>query len=129
MKYNKNRTNVQGSLLLIRHLPDGTIYRVKSNAVEGLSVGQDTTVPYGWASFSGKATYQEPSWPDAVGNHRFVTYVEDRNEPGIGADRFWLEIRNPSNGVVGELSLPASASSNASSLGGGNIVVPHAQGK
>jgi hypothetical protein len=35
MKYNKsNLKNIQGSLLLIRHLPDGSKYRIKSNALE-----------------------------------------------------------------------------------------------
>src|SRR5207244_6780788 len=28
MKYNRNLTNVQGSLLLIRHVADGSIYRM-----------------------------------------------------------------------------------------------------
>ena len=26
-----------------------------------------------------------PSWPEAVGNHLFTAYVEDRGEPGIRA--------------------------------------------
>ena len=39
MKYNKKGTNVMGSLLLIRHMPDGSIFRVKSNAIEGLALG------------------------------------------------------------------------------------------
>ncbi|MBW6516875.1 MAG: cadherin-like domain-containing protein, partial [ANME-2 cluster archaeon] len=38
MKYNKKGTNIQGNLLLVRHLPDGTIYRVKSNALYGLAL-------------------------------------------------------------------------------------------
>ncbi|HSF80859.1 MAG TPA: S8 family serine peptidase, partial [Anaerolineales bacterium] len=39
LKYNKRGTNVQGNLLLIRHMPDGSIYRVKSNALNGLALG------------------------------------------------------------------------------------------
>jgi hypothetical protein len=41
MKYNKKGNKVQGSFLLIRHIPDGTKYRVKSNAVDGLALGGD----------------------------------------------------------------------------------------
>ena len=33
MKYTKKATNIQGSLLLIAHLTDGSIYRIKSNAL------------------------------------------------------------------------------------------------
>ncbi len=118
MKYNKKATNIQGSLLLIRHLPDDTIYRVKSNALDGLALGEDSSVPMGWASFSGKSTYKEPSWTDPKGNFQFTAYVEDRNEPGTDVDRFWIE-------VVSGLSLPREAVANAVELGGGNIVVPH----
>jgi hypothetical protein len=34
-------------MLLIRHLEDGTIYRVKSNALYGLALGEDASVPIG----------------------------------------------------------------------------------
>ncbi len=118
MKYNKKATNIKGSLLLIRHLADDTIYRVKSNALYGLALGEDSKVPMGWASFSGKSTYQEPGWIEPIGNYEFTVYVEDRNEPGSGVDRFWIE-------VVNGLSLPREAVNNAVELGGGNIVVPH----
>jgi parallel beta-helix repeat protein len=118
MKYNKNGKNVQGNLLLIRHLPDDTIYRVKSNALYGLALGEDSKVPLGWATFSGKSTYQEPGWPEPVGNHEFIVYVEDRNEPGVGIDRFWIEVN-------GGLALPREAVDNATELQGGNLVVPH----
>jgi PKD repeat protein len=118
MKYNKKATNVQGSLLLIRHLADGTIYRVKSNALYGLALGEDSEAPMGWASFSGKSTYQEPGWPDPIGNYVFTVYVEDRNEPGTGVDRFWIEV---SDG----LALERPATDNALPIEGGNLVVPH----
>jgi hypothetical protein len=118
MKYLKNGKNVQGNLLLIRHLEDGTSYRVKSNALYGLALGEDSTVPMGWASFSGKATYQEPGWPEPIGNYEFTVYVEDRNEPGSGVDRLWIE-------VSGGLALPRNAIDNALNIEGGNLVVPH----
>lgn len=118
MKYNKKGSNVQGSLLLVRHLADGTIYRVKSNALDGLALGEDTKVPMGWATFSGKCTYQEPGWAEAVGNRAFTVYVEDRNEPGNGADRFWIA-------VADGLGMDGPAAEYAVTLGGGNLVVPH----
>jgi hypothetical protein len=120
MKYNNQGQQVKGSLLLIRHLADGSIYRVKSNALYGLSLGDSVGggEPFGWASFTGKSTYKEPDWPEPIGNHDFVVYVEDRAEPGAGNDRFWIE-------VTGGMSLPAPATDEAIIIGGGNIVVPH----
>ncbi len=130
MKYSKKGNKVQGSLLLIRHLSDGTIYRVKSNALYGLALGQWSTggETRGWASFSGKATYLEPGWPEPVGNHEFVAYVEDWNEPGTGVDRFWIEVRDKDRNVVGDMSMNHEATENAQQLQGGNIAVPHGTG-
>ena len=121
MKYNKKGTKVQGSLLLIRHVADGSIYRVKSNALEGLSLGAEGS--FGWASFSGKATYLEPGWPEPTGNHAFVAYVEDRGEPGANADRFWIEVHHKDGSPV-TLSLSPEAIDNALVLNDGNIAVP-----
>lgn len=109
MKYNKKTTNVQGSLLIIRHLADGTTYRMKSNALYGLALGQDPTIPMGWASFSGKGTYLEPGWLEPEGNYEFTSYVEDRNEPGTGIDRFWIEVLDKDRIPEYELSLPRPA--------------------
>lgn len=122
MKYNKNGRNVKGNLLLIRHMADGTIFRLKSNALDGLALGDGGD--FAWASFSGKATYQEPGWPEPVGNYRFTVYVEDHGEPGSGADRFWIMITDK-DGNVAWLSLPREAIDNALIIDGGNIVVPH----
>ncbi|NLG27517.1 MAG: PKD domain-containing protein, partial [Chloroflexi bacterium] len=90
IKYNKKTTNLQGNLVMIRHLADGTIYRVKSNALNGLAIGEEAQVPMGWATFRGKCTYQEPTWLTPVGNFGFTVYAEDRDEPGTGIDRFWI---------------------------------------
>ena len=122
MKYNKKATSVQGSLLVIRHLADGTIYRVKSNALQGLALGEDAGVPMGWASFSGSSTYLEPGWPEPKGNHAFTVYVEDRNEPGTGVDRFWISVANG-------MTMGRAGPDDAVSLQGGNIVVPHKASK
>ena len=125
MKYNKKGQNVQGSLLLIRHLPDDSIYRVKSNALYGLALGDDPSIPMGWASFSGKATYLEPGWPEPLGNYEFVVYVEDRNEPGAGVDRFWIEVKDQNRYIVPVMSMEREATDNTVEIEGGNIAVPH----
>jgi hypothetical protein len=123
MKYGKKGRKVKGSLLMIRHLADGTKYRVKSNALEGLALGDATD--FGWASFSGKATYLEPGWDDPVGNYEFTAYVEDHNEPGTGLDRFWIEVRDRDRNVVDASSIATPAEDEAIEISGGNIVVPH----
>jgi uncharacterized repeat protein (TIGR01451 family) len=129
-KGKKGKDTTKGSLLVIRHLPDGSIVRLKSNAMDGLAVGEDRDVfgnIYGWASFNGKATFQAVGWPEPIGNHEFVAYVEDNDEPGAGADRFWVQVVK--DGVVNDdLSLPEPATINAETLGGGNFVVPHSPG-
>jgi hypothetical protein len=122
MKYTRNGNNVKGSLLMIRHLPDGAKYRLKSNALYGLAIGSGTT--FEWATFNGKATYLEPGWTDALGNYEFVTYVEDHGGPG-DSDRFWIRILDKDGNVVAALSMTPTAPANAVSLQGGNIVVPH----
>jgi uncharacterized protein YjbI with pentapeptide repeats len=131
MKYNKKGTGVQGSFLLIAHLDDGSIIRIKSNAINGLAILQ-TTYP-GIASFSGKSVYSRVDADGNVlveaGNQDFTVYVQDMNEPGSGTDLFWF---NTNLTIAGEA--PFSLDSNSNSkvdgseyvpLGGGNIVVPH----
>jgi hypothetical protein len=114
---------VQGSFLLIRHLPDDSIYRLKGNSIEGLSLGE--TSGFGWASFAGKTTYLEPGWIDPVGNYEFVVYVEDHGTPGKDVDRFWIEVRDRDRVVLGGLSFADPATTNAIVIEGGNIDVPH----
>jgi hypothetical protein len=125
MKYGKKGTNVKGSLLLIRHLADGQKYRIKSNALSGLAIGQDASEPFGWASFSGKSTYLEPGMLEAEGNHGFTVYVEDRNEPGSGSDHFWITTRAKDGSTIPAISLAEPAPVNAVSIQRGNIVAPH----
>ncbi len=126
MKYNKKQTTIQGSLLVIRHLPDGSKYRIKSNALYGLSIGSE--FDYGWASFSGRNTYLDPSMVEPQGNHEFLVYVEDYGEPGAGIDRFWLRIFDKDDDVIVDISMDKPATTNAETIVGGNIVVPHKTG-
>jgi uncharacterized repeat protein (TIGR01451 family) len=127
VKYKKRNNGARGGLLLVRHLEDGSTYRLKSNAMEGLAVGEVNGAghSFGWASFSGKATYLEPSWPDPIGNHEFIVYVEDHGTPGAGADRFWIEVVDRDGTVISVSSMAEPAPANAETIEGGNIVVPH----
>ncbi|MCK4937527.1 MAG: tandem-95 repeat protein [Methanosarcinales archaeon] len=126
MKYNKKATNIKGNLLLVRHLEDGTIYRVKSNALYGLALGESEEggETFGWASFSGKSTYLEPGWDEPIGNYEFITYVEDHGEPGKDIDRIWIKVMNQGN-TVDVMSMDDPGANNAVVINGGNIVVPH----
>jgi len=124
MKYNKKATNIQGNLLVIRHHADGTISRLKSNALDGLALKDIDGC--GIATFSGKSTYEtwDPEANEGLGGYvtlggiRFSVYVEDCNEPGTGVDKFWVR-------SMDKLVLEKPAPTNAVTIGGGNIVVPH----
>jgi hypothetical protein len=127
MEYNKSASKVKGSMLLIRHVDGGSIYRVKSTALYGLSLGVEVEngETFGWSSFSGKATYLEPGWTEPIGNHEFLVYVEDRNEPGSGLDQFWIETYDKDDNVIDVMSMLRPATDYAESLTEGNIFVPH----
>ncbi|MAT99591.1 MAG: hypothetical protein CL608_20805 [Anaerolineaceae bacterium] len=127
MSYKKNGSGLKGNLVLIRHMEGSNeIYRLKSNALGSLSLGEgDNGNTFGWAVFSGKATYQAPGMAEPEGNYTFTVYVEDHGEPGKDNDRFWLEVRDKNGNVVSDLSLSPEAADNAVTLSGGNIVVPH----
>ena len=48
-----------------------------------------------------------------------MVYVEDRNEPGDGTDRFWIEVR-------GDMTMGSPAEGKAVEIQeGGDIFVPH----
>ena len=131
MKYNRKGTGVQGSFLLIAHLDDGSIIRMKSNAIYGLAI-ISKTLP-GIASFSGKCVYSRVDADGNVlveaGNQDFTAYVKDMNEPGTGTDLFWFTTKL----TIAEedpFSLDGDSNSRVDDaeyvpLVGGNIVVPH----
>jgi len=56
-------------------------------------------------------------------------YIEDQAEPGVAADRFWIQTVDPGGAVVGAVSFESPAIANARTLFGGNIQVPQPQGK
>ena len=109
-------------MLLIRRTEGDEKYRIKSNAIDGLALGEDANVPLGWASFSGKNTYLEPGWEEAEGNHGFTAYVEDRDEPGNGIDRIWIETRNKQGDTLPQNSMAEPAVDNAVEIQGGDIL-------
>jgi VCBS repeat-containing protein len=145
MKFNKKRNKTQGSLLLMRHTVDADCqnagsYKVKSNALEGLAVsdGVDADGPYGWASFGGKAGFQEPGF-DTEGNYTFLVYTEDHGESGCNQvvhDEFWIQVLDHDGISVLEINGPNSdpAGPDESTDGDdepivcGDIVVPHKTG-
>jgi hypothetical protein len=130
VKHTGRGDKAKGSLLIIRHMADGTLFRVKSNAMLGLAVGssKDAGGDFGWASFVGKATCQPPWWPEPVGSYEFTAYVEDRGEPGSKEDRFWVEVRDRDKIVDSDFSFAKPALVNAVTIAGGNIAVPHSPG-
>jgi uncharacterized repeat protein (TIGR01451 family) len=139
MKYNKGGANVHGSFMLTQEDADGdVIKKVKSNSISSLSVSKtsDTT---GWATFSGKATYVGPDVPDDSGNYTFTVYVEDNNQPNIGTDKFWTEVKNrtgnPMDGLhmdwpaaTYSVAVDQSVSIDGNTVKGSNIFVPHTAG-
>jgi hypothetical protein len=130
LKYKTNSkgtsTVTQGSVFAVRHHANGGRSRFASNALNSaVAIGEDLTVPMGWAVLSGKATYT--TWDAAagadvtLGGQAFTVYVEDRGEPGAGLDRVWM-------GGPGVLKLPGTqttARTSAVTLTGGNVAVPH----
>ncbi|XUX00031.1 MAG: InlB B-repeat-containing protein [Dehalogenimonas sp.] len=125
MKYNNKGQQVQGSLIIIAHLPDGSIYRIKSNALYGLALNNLT----GIATFSGKCTYLYPNPipggdPINVGGQEFMIYIDDNNNPGDGIDQFWFNMLGQPFSLDGDTDNQAD-SVEIQPINGGNIVAPH----
>jgi len=144
LNYNKKRNTAKGSVLVMRHTVDENCldagsFRVKSNAIEGMSLGdgEDGDGAYGWAAVAGKSTYREPGL-DNEGNHPFLMYVEDHGQQGCEqapTDEFWIEVKDKDGVVVLQLNGPEPAGPNEATdaddepIVCGNIVVPHKTGK
>ena len=119
-------SGAKGTIVVVRKHADGTTSELTSNALSSdVAIGEDPSVPMGWAAIAGKATYT--SWNPAtsayetVGGQPFTLYVEDRNNPGTGTDRVWV-------GGPSALKLPgtpSTARANAVALTGGNVSAPH----
>jgi hypothetical protein len=125
----------QGALLTIVHTANGN-YEIKSNAMNaGLAIALVSGRTYYSATFTGKATYavppkDAPLWcgDRKCGGYAFTAYVEDQKEPGMGYDRFWIEVKDPTGVPIQRISLPRLAADYAKVILGGNIQVPQPQG-
>lgn len=122
-RYPKKAKSPQGNLIVVRHHADGTVSKLKANALGALTLGQNDTM--GWATLDGKATFTR--WDATVGdyvtvgNQSFTLYGEDRADPGANADRVWLS--GPAMlSMPGKLS---TAATNAATLTSGNLSIPH----
>ncbi len=124
MKYNKGGSSPKGNLVVLRHLADGTIVKLKSNALTALAL--QNAGGCGIATFSGKATYT--AWDASAGAYvtnggkSFTVYASDCNNPGTGSDTFWIR-------SVDSLVMADPANTHAVILGGGNIAIAHTIGK
>lgn len=103
VKYLKSG-QVQGSLLFIEHRPTGD-HKLKSNALQSLSVVGNTAVILGKATLNG------------VGNYTFRATIVDNGEPG-SSDLFGLQVNDPAGAPVGDLTFAPTT------LTGGNVQVP-----
>jgi len=129
---------VQGSVLTIFKRSNGN-YIVKSNSMGGLAIAKIGTTTHYSATIAGKATYAVPltdpplttCTPAAFkcGGYSFTVYVEDNAEPGANADKYWIQVKDPSGAVVAKAAMPTPAPTNAQTIAGGNIQVPQPQGK
>ena len=124
MEYNKSGKNLQGRLMVTRHFEDGTILRLKSNALDALALGTSKSPSFNWATFSGKANVYSSTTDSTEGNYTFIVYVENY---GAAGDRFWLQVKDKNGVVVDQLSLAEPAASNAAGITSGDIVVPAGQ--
>lgn len=121
-KYVNQDPNAKANFQLMRQVAGGGMFRLRSTSLQGLSIGEDRSVPLGWATFTGIASYQEPEWSAPRDGYRYTVYVEDRS---AGTDRFWVEVRDPQGALVQSVSLSRTPQANALELQGGNIRVPH----
>jgi hypothetical protein len=118
----KGKTTPRGNLLVMRHLANGDVCRIKSNAIDAPAVVGKT------ASYSGKGNYgcTRPNGTtyDGIGNMSILGWLEDNGEPGSSSslvpDRFWVNMTVPNSKLV----MPAPATTYAQPLTGGNIQVP-----
>lgn len=107
VKYVGRGANIRGQAVYVYRSGD-MAGRIKSNAMDWLVINGNTAV------FRGKATGSD------VGNYTFEITVEDNGEPG-SADTFAIKIWRPDRTLLHELP--------ATTLGGGNLIVPQPKGR
>jgi hypothetical protein len=121
VKYNKNATNLQGSVNIILRTAGGQVYQIKSNAMSSLS----TNLATGVASFRGKANLTDitnPLSPVVIGgNFDLQMTLDDNGTPGT-LDTVGVTLRN-SVGALLFSSRWSGAQTVEQNLHGGNLVV------
>lgn len=123
-----NDGSVKGNLLLIRHLPDGSIHRFKSEVMEGLALGEaddpNSGDSYSWASFRGAGDYRDSQSGPPQDGYTFLAYAEDRGQPNEGSDRFWIRVNAPDGQPLAPLTMAEPTVDEAQPLQGGNLNTP-----
>lgn len=118
--YIKGKTTGRGGIVIVRHHPDGSSCRVKSNSMDAPAVNGTT------ASLTGKGNYtcvdSDGATTASQGNLSILGYVEDNGTSGAGQDKFWVR-------AYGELLMAMPPVSSAVVLTGGNIQVPQPSSK
>ena len=118
---NPSKKAVRGNLLVIRHMTNGDICRVKSNGLEAPAITQNA------ASWAGKGNYNcsrpDGTQYDGSGNLTITGWVQDNGQgsTATGPDKFWVKV---SGALNNNLVMPGTGPANAASLTGGNIQVP-----
>jgi len=103
VKYLKNG-KPQGAMLYFEHCPGGNA-KIKSNAMQSMSIVNNTSVIISKAVFNG------------VGNYGMRITITDNGEPG-SSDRFGLQLTNPASVIVPDYTFAPRT------ILGGNIQVP-----
>jgi len=118
--YTKGKTTGRGGIVIVRHHPDGSSCRVKSNSMDAPAVNGTT------ASLTGKGNYtcvdSDGATTASQGNLSILGYVEDNGTSGAAQDKFWVR-------AYGELLMAMPPVSSAVVLTGGNIQVPQPSSK
>jgi hypothetical protein len=86
---------------------------LKSNSMGTLTVTKDSNEHLLDGGAQGQGNVPGPvvatgalMWLEQVRWIHWTMYVEDRQEPGSGYDKFWLEVRDGNTNIVSIMSLP-----------------------
>ena len=118
---------VQGVVVAVFHRAGGRWF-VVSLTPTSLAKARDPA-GFATATVGGRAAVSAPvtlrCGRKTCSNYPFTLYAEDHRDPGTGADRVWLEVRDPVTGApLAPVSLPAPPAANAATLVFGNVRIP-----
>jgi hypothetical protein len=121
----KGKSTPRSGFVVIRHMADGGVCRVKSNnQMNPAAVNGNTVVLTGKGNYSCVDANGQAIAGQSAGNISIAAYAEDNATPGAGADKFWV-----SNGAAVtpnylQMDETGGAAANAITLRGGNVQVP-----